>query len=178
MIKSLITAAFLLTVTPTLVSAQDCDWKEHKKDPISEQTFIRSKKVTIVGDQKFGQADKKFLDLHIELTDGKVMLYGYFHRMNYMSDERISQPKLLIKLEDKTLVELNTEEAFSTKLIPPGITEINFRFQVSTNDLKALAKSPSTALRMSFSGQDFLFEMKDKKAITIQEQFKCMTQEI
>jgi hypothetical protein len=171
----LLTACLLSTIS---VSAQDCKWKESKKDPISDQKFLKGKKITVFGDQKFGQSDKKSLDLHLELENGKVVLYTAFERTTLMSDEKVNAPVIVIRLEDKTVITFNSPESFSTKLTMPGITNINFRFEVDKSDITKIAKSNPTALRLSFSGQDFLFEPKEKRAENIKEQFSCMLLEL
>ncbi len=174
--KMVVVASLLLSCHSAF--AQNCKWKESKQDPISEQKFLRSKSVKMFAGHKFGQSETISLDVHLELENGKVFLYAAFQRGSYMSDEKVAAPVLTARLEDKTLITLNSAESFSTKLTVPGITDIAFRFPVAKADVIAFGKSVPGAFKLSFSGQDFLFEPKERRADDIREIFACMSAEM
>lgn len=176
--KRILLIASLILIQHFLVTAQDCKWKESKKDPISDTKYLKSKKVTLVGDQKWGSvSDKKFLDATIALQEGTVYFQGLFQRYRIMSVEKIEKPFLIIKLADGTKIESNSNESFATKL-SPNFTESNLRWKISREDLTKLIKSPITALKFSSGGEDFLFELTEKKGESLLETFICMSKEL
>lgn len=176
--KNVLFIIILFFIKTFSASAQECNWKESKKDPISDTKYLKSKKVVLVGDQKWGSvSDKKFLDATIALQDGTVFFQGLFQRYRIMSVEKIEKPSLIIKLANGVKIESNSEENFSTKL-SPNYTESNLRWKISKDDVTKLSESPITALKFSSGGEDFLFELTEKKGVSLLEMFKCMIKEL
>jgi hypothetical protein len=161
--------------------AQDCKWQEKKNDPFSDTKYLKSKQLSkwVVARESGVVGPMTYFKSYIELKDGKVLISLLFETLPMLSLEKISKPTLSIRLLDGSKIVLNTEEQFSINIqASVNRTSSTLIWAIEKEDLKKLAGSAISAMRISFSGKDYSYELKEKHSEEFLRMFECMNQEL
>lgn len=177
--KHLIAIAITLAISAYTI-AQDCQWKEKKKDSFTNSTYLRSKNLSkaVMGERPAPDAST-FISGYLEASNKTVSLSIIYTTTQELKLKKISKPSLMIKLADGNMLTLASENEFDLTSLPKNHeTQSALMWNITRENLKKLAATGISAIRISFGGVDYTYLLKDLSTQEFLKMFGCMDKEV
>lgn len=178
--KTTLIAMAMATVIPSFINAQDCQWKEKKKDSFTNSTYLRSKNLSkaIMGENPAPNTST-FISAYLEASNKTVSLAIVYNTTQELKLKKIAKPAIMFKLSDGAILTLNSENEFDlTSIAKDNASQSVLMFNINRNDLKKLATNGINAIRISFGGADYTYPPKEPSTKEFLNMFSCMDKEI
>ena len=165
----------LLLVLTCNAIAQDCDGVKEKKDPFTNKTEKSAR--VIIGNLKIKWS------VDVNQSDGETSMKWAIAMQGEFNQKFDVGTKLLLKLEDGTVLNLKTSEPSSpvTQAVNGGAGTINvfttysLKFVLSKESLTQLARSPIVDLKFDIPGQEIKNpKIKNNQMGKLQSVFTCL----